>query len=625
MKADSLFNRVKGKFLKPVEKVLVSDWSEQHLQLPQTSAEPGLWRRDRAPYQAGLMDAACEPHVRRVTIMTSAQTGKSTVCNAIIARYIDIDPCPIMFTQPTIQLAQRFSKEKLTPMISDIKVLSDKIIQAERNAASTILMKLFKGGLLSLSGANSPASLASMSIRLLLADEIDKYPPSAGSEGDPVELAIQRTATFWNNKVILVSTPSIKGASRIEKSYEKSDKRLFFVPCPHCGHQQHLVWERIQYEGKDSDRFNPDSGVYYICSSCETPIAESHKASMVRSGEWIATAKAENPNHVGFHCNRLISPWVSWIDMAYDYEASKRDPMQLQVFVNSSLGLPFERNLGDSLDWEKLHQRSTASTYQRGEIPEGVLMLTAGVDVQGDRLEASIWGYGRGEQSWLIDHQQIFGNPLENDVWHQLVNLITKSYQHPFGAEIKVRATCIDSGYLTQDIYVQVRRLKHLHVFAIKGQSGSNRLFVNRPRHQDITYNGKTISKGIQLYMLGVDSGKETVYHRTKINTPGAKYINFPQSLDLGYFQGFCGEVQVKKHRAGQVYFAWEKLPGVHNNEPLDCALYALAAAHLAGLTRMNWSMLEKSLVSAIATDEKPPENTAKRSYRRCKQRRRKD
>ena len=306
MKANDLFEQVKSKFLKPVEKVFVSDWSEANLQLPQTSAEPGLWRRDRAPYQPGLMDAVCEPHVRRVTIMTSAQTGKSTVCNAIIARYIDIDPCPIMFTQPTIQIAQRFSKEKLTPMISDIKVLSDKIIQAERNAASTILMKLFKGGLLSLSGANSPASLASMSIRLLLCDEIDKYPPSAGSEGDPVELAIQRTATFWNNKVILVSTPSIKGASRIEKSYEKSDKRLYFIPCPHCGHEQHLVWERIQYEGKDSDRAQPDNGVYYICASCETPIAESHKASMVRSGEWIATAKAENPNHVGIHNNEPL-------------------------------------------------------------------------------------------------------------------------------------------------------------------------------------------------------------------------------------------------------------------------------------------------------------------------------
>lgn len=620
MDADSLFNRVKGKFLKPVKKVLVSDWSEQHLQLPQTSAEPGLWRRDRAPYQAGLMDAVCEPHVRKVTIMTSAQTGKSTVCNAIIARYIDIDPCPIMFTQPTIQLAQRFSKEKLTPMISDIKVLRDKIVQAERNAASTILMKLFKGGLLSLSGANSPASLASMSIRLLLADEIDKYPPSAGSEGDPVELAIQRTATFWNNKIILVSTPSIKGASRIENSYEKSDKRLFFIPCPHCGHRQHLVWERIQYAGKDSDRFNPDSGVYYICSSCDTPIAESHKSSMVRSGEWIATAKAENPNHVGFHCNRLISPWVSWVDMAYDYEASKSDPLQLQVFVNSSLGLPFERNLGDSLDWEKLHQRSEASSYQRGEIPEGVLMLTAGVDVQGDRLEASIWGFGRGEESWLIDHQQILGNPLENDVWQQLVNLISKSYQHPSGGRVKVRATCIDSGYLTQDVYLQVRRLKHLHVFAIKGQSGSNRLFVNRPRHQDITYNGKTIPKGIQLYMLGVDSGKETLYHRTKINTPGAKYINFPKGLDLAYFQGFCGEVQVKKHRAGQAYFSWEKLPGVHNNEPLDCALYSLAAGHLAGLTRMNWSMLEANLEPQQVDDKaETPSNTRVRSKKRSR------
>jgi phage terminase large subunit GpA-like protein len=600
MEAQQLFDSIRYKFLKPVAKILVSDWSEQHLQLAQTSAEPGLWRRDRAPYQSGLMDAVCEPTVKKVSIMTSAQTGKSTICNAIIARYIDIDPCAIMFVQPTIQISQRYSKEKLTPMITDIKVLSDKIIQAERNAASTILMKLFKGGLLSLSGANSPASLASMSIRLLLCDEIDKYPPSAGSEGDPVELAIQRTATFWNSKVILVSTPSIKGASRIESSYESSDQRLYFVPCPHCGHQQHLVWERIQYSGKGTEDYKPDMGVYYICESCETPIAESSKLSMVLAGEWIATATANNPHHVGFHCNRLISPWVNWVDMAYDYEASKNDPLQLQVFVNSSLGLPFERSLGDSLDWEKLHQRSEAASYQRGEVPQGVLMLTAGVDVQGDRLEVSIWGWGKGEQSWLIDHHQILGDPLENDVWQQLSNLIGKKYKHESGNVIKTRATCIDSGYLTHDVYMQVRKLKHLNMFAIKGQAGTGKLFVNRPRYMEINYRGKVIEKGIKLYVLGVDSGKETLYHRTQIEIPGSKYINFPTGMDTNYFQGFCSEIQVKKHRAGQFYFAWEKLPGVHNNEPLDCALYALAAAHLAGLTRMNWSTLEETLTPSF-------------------------
>ena len=624
MKAEQLFNHIKNQHLKPVEKILVSDWSERHLQLPQTSAEPGLWRRDRAPYQTGLMDAVCAPNVRKVSIMTSAQTGKSTICNAIIARYIDIDPCPIMFTQPTIQLAQRFSKEKLSPMIADIKVLADKIVQAERHASSTILMKLFKGGLLSLSGANSPASLASMSIRLLLCDEIDKYPPSAGSEGDPVELAIQRTATFWNSKVILVSTPSIKGASRIESSYEQSDKRLYFVPCPHCGHKQHLVWERVQYPGKGTEDYQPEMGVYYICESCDTPIPESSKSRMILGGEWLETATADNPNHVGFHCNRLISPWVSWIDMAYDFEASKEDPMQLQVFVNSSLGLPFEREMGESLDWEKLHQRSQTSNYQRGELPEGVLMLTAGVDVQGDRLEVSIWGWGRGEQSWLIDHQQIFGDPIEDDVWQQLSHIIGREYRHASGKPIKTRTTCVDSGYLTHDVYMQVRKRQYLHLFAIKGQAGTGKLFVNRPRYMEISYRGKVIERGVKLYVLGVDSGKETLYSRTKITNPGSKYINFPSGMDTNYFQGFCSEIQVKKHRSGQVYFAWEKLPGVHNNEPLDCALYALAAAHLAGLTRMNWSSIEATFTPECEnnTDDsrveiKPPKPRYRASSRR--------
>lgn len=628
MKAQQLFDSIKNQHLKPVEKILVSDWSEAHLQLPQTSAEPGLWRRDRAPYQAGLMDAVCEPNVRKVSIMTSAQTGKSTICNAIIARYIDIDPCPIMFTQPTIQLAQRFSKEKLSPMITDIKVLADKIVQSERHASSTILMKLFKGGLLSLSGANSPASLASMSIRLLLCDEIDKYPPSAGSEGDPVELAIQRTATFWNSKVILVSTPSIKGASRIEDSYESSDKRLYFVPCPHCGHQQHLVWERVQYSGKGTEDYQPELGVYYICESCDTPIPESSKSRMALGGQWIATATADNPNHVGFHGNRLISPWVSWVDMAYDYESSKEDSLQLQVFVNSSLGLPFEREMGESLDWEKLHQRSQTSNYQRGELPEEVLMLTAGVDVQGDRLEVSIWGWGRGEQSWLIDHQQIFGDPIEDDVWNQLSHIVGREYHHPKGKAIKTRATCIDSGYLTHDVYMQVRKRRYLNMFAIKGQAGSGKLFVNRPRYMEINYRGKVIERGIKLYVLGVDSGKETLYSRTKITNPGSKFINFPTGMDINYFQGFCSEIQVKKHRAGQIYFAWEKLAGIQNNEPLDCALYALAAAHLAGLTRMNWSNIESNLApksedksGVVSSEDKSAKPRSRATYRQRKPR----
>ena len=368
-------------------------------------------------------------------------------------------------------------------------------------------------------------------------------------------------------------------------------------------------------------------GVYYICASCDQPIAESSKQKMILAGEWIATATAENPNHIGFHCNRLISPWVNWIDMAYDYESSKNDPLQLQVFVNSSLGLPFEREMGESLDWEKLHQRSETSNYQRGEVPEGVLMLTAGVDVQGDRLEVSIWGWGRGEQSWLIDHQQIFGDPIEDDVWQQLSHIIGREYRHASGKPMRTRTTCVDSGYLTHDVYMQVRKRQYLHLFAIKGQARSGKLFVNRPRYMEISYRGKVIERGIKLYVLGVDSGKETIYSRTKIENPGSKYINFPKDMDTNYFQGFCSEIQVKKHRAGQVYFAWEKLPGVHNNEPLDCALYALAAAHLAGLTRMNWSNIEKNLNPKFSDDStiSIPEDKPRKTRNRTGSRKRKN
>ena len=602
MKAEDLFNKTR-QVLKPIEKISVSKWSEKHFQLSSTSAEPGLWKKNRAPYQVGLMDIICEPGIEKVTIMTAAQIGKSSICNAIIARYIAIDPCPIMFTQPTIHLAQRYSKEKLTPMISDIKVLSEKIVQAERNAASTILMKMFKGGLLCLSGANSPASLASMSIRLLLCDEIDKYPPSAGSEGDPVELAIQRTATFWNKKIVLVSTPSIKGISRIENSYEKSDKRLYFVPCPHCGHRQHLIWERLEYQGKGTDDYKPEHGIYYICETCETPIPEHFKPRMIADGQWIATRKSDNSNHAGFHCNRLISPWSSWIDIAYDYEASKNDPLQLQVFVNSSLGLAYERSEGESLEWEKLYLRSIESNYDRGSIPMPALLLTAGVDVQGDRLEVSIWGWGRNEQSWLIDHHVLIGDPLHDQVWQQLDHILLTEYQHESGKPIRIKTTCVDTGYLTQDVYMQVRKRRSMNVFGVKGKAGKYTMYLSRPTNIEVNYRGKVIPGGVKLYILAVDLGKEILFNRCKITTPGDKYINFPRGIDSNYFEGFCSEVQVKKHKAGQSYYAWEKIPGIHNNEPLDVALYSMGAAHLAGVTRIRWSKLEKEYTVDDAND----------------------
>ena len=578
----------------PPERIKVSEWAAKHYELPETSAEPGRWNPNRAPYQVGIMDAVNEAGIQKVSIMCCAQIGKTIILLAIICYLIDLDPCSMLMTFPSADAAETFSKEKLSSAIANVKPVARKIVAKSRNSSSTILMKMFAGGFLRLTGANSPTSLASMSIRIYLGDEIDKYPPSAGKEGDPVKLAIERTATFWNWLVLLVSTPSIKEDSRIDEEFEASDKRRYFLPCPHCGHEQHLVWERIEYLDKGTESADPLSGVYYICEGCDRPIEEKYKNQMIRNGKWIATAKASDLKHAGFHINRLSSPWANWTDIALDYESAKEDSQRMQVFVNATLGLPFEKVAGEKLDWQRLRDRATLSNYRAGSVPDGAMILTAGVDVQADRLEVAVWGWGRGEQAWLIRYEKIIGDPLKNETWEQLAHVTSHEYPHASGACFRVRATCVDSGYLTQEVYHQVRKFRYLHWFAVKGVSGDKPL-ISSPTIQEINYRGQKIKRGIALYKVGVDLAKETLYSRSQIETPGAKYLNFPNDLHSRWFEEFCSEVQVVKHKNGRPYTVWEKLAGVRN-EALDISVYALAASRLVGVSRINWDNEEQKL-----------------------------
>ncbi len=247
---------------------------------------------------------------------------------------------------------------------------------------------------------------------------------------------------------------------------------------------------------------------------------------------------------------------------------------------------------GEKLDWERLRDRGLQSTYSQGIVPDGGLILTAGVDVQGDRLECVVMAWGKGEEAYVIRYEKIMGDPLQPLVWEQLAHVTGKVYLRQDGAELKVRATCVDSGYLTQEVYQRCKKYRYLHWFAIKGQSGDKPLIANSTK-QEVTYRGR--KTGIDLYKIGVDHAKEVLYSRSQIETPGAKYINFPNDLDSSWYEGFCSEVQVTKHRNGQPYMVWEPLAGIRN-EPLDTAVYALAAAHLAGMTRMNWSKIEREI-----------------------------
>lgn len=584
-----------AKFVGSPPDLTVSGWADRFRKLSQeSSAEPGQWRTDRAPYLRGILDCFSEPGIHTGVVMSSSQVGKSESLLNLLAFHIDLDPCPILFLQPTLEMAESFSKERLAPMLRDTPVLQGKIADSKaRDSGNTILSKHFPGGHLTLAGANSPASLASRPVRLLLCDEVDRYPASAGSEGDPVNLARKRTITFWNRLIFLVSTPGIKGASRIEKGYLESDRRRYLIECPHCGFAQALEWSRISYPE------NEPMAAVYSCQACGEVIPEQLKAELLAAGSWVA--QGESKGIAGFHLNELYSPWRNWADVACDYEAAKKDSQQLQVWTNTSLGLPWEQSEGEKLPWEALMQRGEDSDYLAGSVPEGALILCGGVDVQADRLECSIWAWGEAEESWLIGHWQVLGDPMQGRVWELLEDLLTKDWDGR-----KVRAACIDSGYLTQDVYDQVRKRKGLHWYPIKGIAGSRPL-VSRPSAQEINHRGKVLKRGIQLYGVGVDQGKNTLYSRLKLEEPGAKYIHFPRGLDADYYEGLCGEVLVKKYRMGQPYWAWEKLAGVERNEPLDCAVYALAAAYLAGVPRAKWKTERTRLAERLEAKETVP------------------
>ena len=597
-----------AKSIAPPQRLTPSQWAEKNFYLsPEASSEPGRINFNRAPYQREMLDAIIDPTLEEVVIMSSSQVGKTTIQLAMVGFLIDLQPCPIMWLGPTLQMSEATSKDRLAPMLRDSPALSQKVKPpTARNSGNTLLSKAFPGGQIVLVGANSPASLASRPIRAILGDELDRFPDSAGSEGCPVNLAKKRTATFWNRLHIWVSTPTVKDKSRIEKLWNLSDKRHYLVPCPHCGHRQALAWEGLQYENKGKiDLTRGDVGeVTYRCSGCGKDIDENRKFDMLAAGQWEASGRAGKI--AGFHLNELYSPWKPWQDVARDFEAAQGDPLRLQVFWNTSLGLPFEHDGATKFDWENLQYRADASDYQMGQIPSGVFLLTAGVDIQGDRLECSIFGWGEGEQCWLIRHEVLFGDPLDNGVWEDLDFLLQYDFSHPLGGTLRVRKTAIDSGYLAQEVYRRSRGRKDWMV--IKGVAGDRKL-VGAGTWQEINWQNKPIKRGIKVHSLGVDLLKQTILGRCRVAAPGPKYLNLPNNLPPKYCQELAGsEVMIKKKVNASWKYVWEPVPGVRN-EPLDCAVYAYAAAIFLGLPRFNanhWDKIRQSITNETGQPVEP-------------------
>ena len=581
---DARLRRAIAVSLKPPPRLNVSDWADTYRQLSsESSAEAGKWSTSRAEYQRGMMNAVSDPDIENVVLMTAAQIGKTELINNVVGYHIHQDPAPMLVVQPTLEMAQTWSKDRLAPAIRDTPALSNKIKNPRsRDSGNTTLHKVFAGGHVTACGANSPSSLASRPCRIILCDEVDRYPVSAGTEGDPVGLAKRRSATFWNRKIILVSTPTEKGASRIEQAYDESDKRKYFVPCPDCGEHQVLAWSNVRWE---TDRPNTAE---YTCEHCGSLWPDVKRFRAIRQGEWRATAEGDGKT-AGFHLSGLYSPWTPMADTVRDFLAAKRDPMRLKTWVNTFLGETWEEQ-GDQIDEYDLIERR--EDWGK-DLPEEVLMLTAGIDVQDDRLEYEIVGWGRGEESWSIRYETLYGDPSTAELWMRLDTALGEIYNHPSHGEMVLRSACIDTGgHYTQQVYNYARQRAGRRVFAIKGVGGEGKPIVGRPTKNNI---GK-----INLFPVGTDTAKELVYSRLKMKTPGEGYCHFPIERGEEFFRMLTAEKKMTKYFKGRPRREWVKIRT--RNEALDCRVYATAALAILNL---NLETVYKRAQNGLLSPEK--------------------
>lgn len=541
------------------------------------------------------MDAVNDPKVETVVIMSAAQVGKTEIINNIVGYYIHQDPSPILLLQPTLQMGEAWSKDRLIPMARDSKVFGDLIsTDKKRDGGNTILHKVFPGGHITIAGANSPASLASRPIRIVMMDEVDRYPLSAGEEGDPVNLARKRTTTFWNRKIVMVSTPTIKGQSRIEAAFESSDKRKYHVPCPQCGHKQALTWQGVKWpKGQPAD-------AYYVCAENGCVITDADKPNMLKHGEWIATAPFAGT--AGFHLNELYSPWVSLAEIACNFMEAKKLPETLKTFTNTALAETWDNNNeGEGIESQMLRKR--CEDY-RDIMPKGSLFMTCAVDVQDDRLEGEIVAWGYNYESWSVDYFVIHGNPALPEIWQSLLGIITKPIMHEFGVTRPIITTCIDTGgHYTDEVYKFCKKYGRAHrIFAVKGASQVGKQLVSKP-----TSNNRF---GTKLFLVGTDTAKELIYSRLNIEKTGPGYCHFPKHYDDEYFKQLTSERFVERFDKGRKKLEWRKT--YKRNEALDCRVYNLAAYEI---TRPALRFMEDTLHAQAGVnkeDIKPKESIKK-------------
>jgi len=575
--------QARRKNIQPPPKLSLSEWANRYAVLSrETSAQTGRFRA--FPYQVGILDAITDPSVEEVRVKKSARVGFTKCLDHVVGYYIHQDPSPMLMVQPRVEDAEDYSKTEISPMLRDTPVLMKLAGSPKaKDSNQTILKKIFlNGSSLSLVGANSPGGFRRITARIVLFDEVDGYPVGgAGSEGDQIALGKKRSETFWNRKIVMGSTPTIKGLSRIERGYEQSDQRRYYVPCPHCGAMQVLEWGGpdtpygMKWD-KDEDGNGIPETAHYVCKDNGCVIEEVDKAEMVTKGEWRASRPFKGI--AGFHiwAGYSLFPNACWRNLVTEWLRVKDDSLLRQTFINLVLGEVYEDRGEKALNETKLAARTEVWA---AEVPEGAAVLTVGVDTQDYRFECETVGWGMNEESWSIDHEVIEGDMETPDPWNRLDAYLKRIWHRADGRPFTVMAVCMDSGgHHTQKVYDFCKARLGRKVWAIKGESaiGGKRSPV-WPTKKPSSRN----KSSFRPIILGVNAAKDSVRSRLHIDKPGPGYMHFPSERDINYFAQLTSERSVKKVSGGQHYRVWELPPG-RANEALDIRVYAYAA--LCGL-----------------------------------------
>lgn len=593
--------------MKPPEDLTVSQWADKNRRLTsESSAEVGKWRTSRTPYMFDILDSFTDPLIEHIVVVAASQVGKSETINNMIGYCIDQDPGPILLIQPTIDDVKRYSEMRIAPMIRETRCLKRKVADPKsRDAANTKRQKSFPGGVLVMTGSNVAHDLSSMPIRYVFGDERDRWATSAGSEGDPWELAVARTRTFYNKKMVEVSTPTVKGASAIENSYNLGTMERWKTQCPHCGEYVEITFDNIRFEYNAAENVDKKifhiSEIFYVCPECGG-ISDEHTMKS-QPAKWVATVPEAREHHKtrSFWLTAWVSPWATWESIILQFLQAGTDSAKLQVVYNTQFGKLWEER-GDMATEDDVMARR--EVYE-AEVPDGVLLLTCGVDTQDDRLEYEVVGHRRFGETWGIKKGVILGRPDTEEVWERLDEVLSHKYKFKSGVSLQISLTFIDEGgHFTQEVRQHCLARQYNHVFAIKGANRPDIPYTAPPKEQKIVVNGKVIGQ-VWVYEIGVNAGKQKIVDNIRVQSPGANYCHFPLRDDYGkqFFKQLMSEhlayVPKLKHP-----WQWQKIPGHERNEAFDIRNYNLAACEILS---PDWDKIEQKLRTAKPGEDNAP------------------